>query len=196
MKKVLLITAVFVLGVATAVKAQDTDAAAHKVSISVPSINLVDVENASGENADVLTWTLDASSWINEAGDFNTTISNPETFYLQYTSVVKKNKSHKITAELTTSDLPSAFELQLKTSGSTTNNSTKGKVGKGSGEFQGLSKSSATEIVSGIKTAYTGTAAKDGHALNYQLVIDPNDKDFGDLEADEYNVTVTYTITE
>ncbi|WP_346862715.1 hypothetical protein [uncultured Draconibacterium sp.] len=195
MKKVLLITAVLVLGVAAAVKAQDTDAAAHKVSITVPSINLVDVENASGENASVLTWTLDASSWITEAGDFNTTLSNPETFYLQYTSVVNKNKSHKITAELTTSDLPSAFELQLKTAEST-NNSKKGKVGKGSGDFQALSKSSATEIVSGIKTAYTGTAAKDGHALNYQLVINPNDKDFGDLEADEYNVTVTYTITE
>ena len=195
MKKVLFITAVLVLGVVAAVKAQDTDAAAHKVSITVPSINLVDVENAAGENAGVLTWTLDASSWINEAGDFNTTISNPETFYLQYTSVVNKHKSHKITAELTTSDLPSAFELQLKTSEST-NNSKKGKVGTGSGDFQALSKSSATEIVSGIKTAYTGTAAKDGHELNYQLVINPNDKDFGDIEADEYNVTVTYTITE
>ncbi|WP_297088649.1 hypothetical protein [uncultured Draconibacterium sp.] len=199
MKKVTLFLAtIFVFGVSTSVLAQggDTDKANHLVKITVPTVNLVDIENAEGENAGLAEWIWTEDLFGSEAGDFNTDpLVIEETFYLQYTSIRNKNKTNKITAGLTVNELPEAMSLQVKVD-KDANASKKGTTGDGNAKFETIPTSGSIDVVTKIKTCFTGTEATNGHKLNYQLVIDPTHNSFGDMEADVYDATITYTIIE
>jgi hypothetical protein len=199
MKKVLLIlTAILVFGVSNLVSAQDdSEKAAHNVSIAVPSFALVDVEDASGNETD-LSFSITQDDLVTEAGAaFNTKFNADETFYLQYTSL-KGSSNNSITAEISASTMPTWMKLNLKTGLSAKSSSKKGKTGTGNTAFQEIGTTgSAISIVSGIGTCYTGTVAEDGHELTYQLELD-FDEVSGDIPVvgNNYTATVTYTITE
>ncbi|WP_297088648.1 hypothetical protein [uncultured Draconibacterium sp.] len=197
MKKVtFLLVGIFVFGVSNLVKAQDNDKANHAVKVTVPTVNLVDIEDEKGDNAGTAEWEWTDDMFGTEAGDFNLEpLEVEETFYLQYTSIRAKGKTNKITAGLTVNDIPAAISLQVKVE-KNASASKKGSTGEGNAAFETIPTSGSINVVTGIKTGYTGTDKTNGHKLNYQLVIDPTHNDFGDMEADVYDATITYTIIE
>jgi hypothetical protein len=103
--------------------------------------------------------------------------------------VVAKNKTRNITASIS-GTLPSGVSLKLQAGGISTGNGTLG----GSGGQITLSKN-GQNVVTGIGSAYTESGENKGHQLTYTL--DMNNSSYSTLIANNnYNVTVTYTITE
>jgi len=198
MKKLSLIfaTVLFFAG-ATVTMAQDSETANHQVSISIPTIALVDIEDAEGTEASTITFSIDAADLVTEAGakpDFSEISDN--TLYLQYTSIVSSGNSvsNSISAELSSSDLPDGLSLQVAASASAAGGKV-GTTGTGNTTAQTLS-SSATDVVTGIGSCYTGTNGAKGHQLTYTLDVEETDAAYAALTAGSFDATVLYTITE
>jgi hypothetical protein len=192
MKKLSVIFASFVLvfGMSNVVIAQDnndSNEASHGVEISIPSVALVDVENADGE-ATTINLTPDVSALeAGEAVDFST--ANDNSLWLNYTSVVASEQTRNITAQIS-GTLPSGVSLKLQAGGISTGNGT-----RGSSAGQITLSETGQNVVTGIGSAYTESGENNGHQLTYTL--DMNNSSYSGLIADDnYNVTVTYTITE
>jgi hypothetical protein len=191
MKKLSVIIAsiVLVFGVSNAVVAQDNNdskEASHGVEISIPTVALVDVEGADGD-AGTINLTPNVSAL--EAGaaiDFSSALDN--SLWLNYTSVVSSNQERNINAEIS-GNLPSGVSLKLTASSIS---SGKGKTGQPVGEIS-LS-ATAQKLVTGIGSSYTENGNGKGHQLTYKLDMD-NEK-YAELMADNYEITVTYTITD
>ena len=87
-------------------------------------------------------------------------------------------------------DLPEGITIELAISSDAGKG--KGKVGKAENGAKTLS-THGVDIVKDIKSCYTGTGSEKGHNLTYSLKM--NEDKYGDLEADSYEVDITYTIT-
>lgn len=201
MKKVTLILTAVIFSVA-AVNAtvvptgdnNDTKEAKHNVYVGVPTVALIDVEDANGEESDI-TFTFNETDLVKEAGsrlDFSS-LKNTD-LYLQYTSIVsKKGASNQIQAKLIDNKLPDGMSLKVKASEDISGEAGKGTVGMGADEFQTLETNDAKTVVKGIGSCFTGTGGSYGHQLTYQLEM--NDGDIASLFEGSYQTTVLYTIT-
>jgi len=172
----------------------DTQEAKHEVAIKIPTIALVDVEDAKGNEAGI-TFTFTADDLVKEAGDKLAFANKTNTeLYLQYTSIVSSNKvTNSINATLVGSTIPDGMSLKVGVS----QEAAKGKKGTtGTGISEQTLTSTATDVVTGIKSCYTGTQGAYGHLLTYKLVIDDTDAAYEALTAEGYSTTVLYTITE
>lgn len=190
MKKlsVIIATVLFSFGVANAVVKSDGDSkeATHTVGITIPTVALVDVE-ADGTKGTTINLTPDVSELeAGEAVNFSSATDN--NLWLNYTSIVENNKKRNITAAIST-ELHSGVSLKLL-AGSIS--SGKGSVGESAGEIT-LTKT-AQNLVTAIGSCYTETGNGKGHQLTYTLDMD-NEK-YSDLKAENYEITVTYTITD
>lgn len=191
MKKLSLIIASFVIvsgmsKVAIAQDNNDTNEASHGVNITIPTVALVDVEDADGE-ATTINLSPDVSALeAGEAIDFST--ANDNSLWLNYTSIVGSGQTRNVTASIS-GTMPSGVSLKLQASGVSTGN---GTLGSSAGQIT-LSET-GQNVVAGIGSAYTESGVNNGHQLTYSLDMDV--ESYENLVADEYNVTVTYTITE
>jgi hypothetical protein len=192
MKKlsVIIATVLFSIGVANAVvvpTGDDDNTATHTVAINIPTVALVDVEDADGE-ATTINLAPDISALeAGEAVDFST--ANDNSLWLNYTSVVASEQTRNITASIS-GTLPSGISLKLQAGGISTGN---GARGNSAGQIT-LSEN-GQNVVTDIGSAYTESGENKGHQLTY--VLDMNNNSYaGLIAADNYNVTVTYTITE
>jgi hypothetical protein len=191
MKKlsVIIATVLFSFGGANASVStgDDDNTATHAVAITIPTVALVDVENAEGE-ATTINLTPDVSALeAGEAVDFST--ANDNSLWLNYTSVVASEQTRNITASIS-GTLPSGVSLKLQAGGISTGN---GTLGSSAGEV--VLSATGQNVVAGIGSAYTESGENKGHQLTYTL--DMNNSSYSTLVANNnYNVTVTYTITE
>ena len=188
MKKVSLTIATFLFffGIAIAQDNNDTNEAGHKVSIKINTHALVDVEAADGEAASINL----APTAPNEAGlglNFDNITNND--LWLNYSSIVEKGKVRSVSASMD-KDLPTGITIELAVSADAGKG--KGKVGTAATSAQALTKSGVT-IVSNIKSCYTGSGTEKGHNLTYSLKMDEDS--YGDLEAADNEIEITYTIT-
>jgi hypothetical protein len=187
MKKlsIIIATVLFSFGVANA-EGDDTHKASHGVEITIPTVTLVDVEGAGGE-AGTINLTPDVSALeAGEAVKFSS--ANDNSLWLNYTSVVKKDQVRNITSEIS-GNLPSGVSLKLSASTISTG---KGKTGQPAEEIS--LTSTAQKLITGIGSCFTETGNGKGHQLKYTL--DMNNEKYADLMADNYEITVTYTITD
>lgn len=193
MKKVaLIIAAVLVFtGVSNAVvvpSGDDNEKAQHSVSIEIPTVALVDVEDADGE-AQSINLTPDVSAIeAGEAVDFSTATDN--SLWLNYTSVVAKNKKRDISAKIESGDLPEGVSLVLNVGGISSGNGEKGEAVSGKVTLGNTAK----DIVKNIGSSYTESGKNKGHQLTYSLEM--NNTEYADLVAASYNVEIVYTITD
>ncbi len=190
MKKLSVIIAavLFSFGVANAAVQSDGDTkeATHTVGITIPTVALVDVE-ADGVEASNINLTPDVSNL--EAGEaVNFSSATDKSLWLNYTSIVEDKNTRNITAAIS-SDLHSGVSLKLL-AGSIS--SGEGLVGESAGEIT-LTKT-AQNLVTAIGSCYTETGNGKGHQLTYTLDMD-NEK-YTNLKAENYEITVTYTITD
>jgi hypothetical protein len=169
----------------TAQDNNDTHEASHAVEISIPTVALVDVEGSDGE---VTSITLKPDVSALEAGEaVNFGSATNSDLWLNYTSIVGSDQTRDITAALD-GTLPSGVSLNLAASGVSTGN---GALGNAAGQIS-LS-ASAQNLITGIGSGYTESGYKKGHQLTYTLDMDNGS--YEDLVADDYDVTVMFTIT-
>jgi len=193
MKKLsLIIAAVFIFGVANAVVGptgdNDTNEATHGVNITIPTVALVDVEGADGNEAGTISLMPDVSGI--EAGQaVNFTTATNNDLWLNYTSVVGSEQTRNITASISNGSLPSGVSLNLKAGGVSTGN---GELGSSADQIS-LSDTEGN-LVTGIGSGYTGNGHQKGRRLTYSLDMD--NSNYATLVANNnYNVTVMFTIT-
>jgi hypothetical protein len=192
MKKlsVIIATVLFSFGVANAVvvpTGDDDNTATHAVSINIPTVALVDVEGSDGEAISINLAPDVSALEAGEAVDFST--ANDNSLWLNYTSVVASDQTRSVTASIS-GTLPVGVSLKLQAGGISTGNGT-----RGSSAGQITLTETGQNVVTGIGSAYTESGENKGHQLTYTL--DMNNSSYASLVADDnYNVTVTYTITE
>jgi len=165
----------------------DMNEAQHGVEITIPTISIVDIEGTDGESPAInLTPSYDG---LEAGAAVNFSSATNSNLWLNYTSIVDSDQIRSITAAIT-GVLPSGVTLNLLAgSAASTGNGT-----KGSSEGVITLSSTAADLITGIGSAYTGDGHSNGHQLTYTL--DMADDSYANLVADDYSVTVTYTITE
>nr|WP_321354378.1 hypothetical protein [uncultured Draconibacterium sp.] len=184
MKKVtFLLAAILVFGVSNLAKAQDSDA--HKLYIKIEKQAMIAIE---GENSTDVRFESDAFDKAGEEITFKS-VNNSNKLWLNYSSIVNKGGTNTISAKV--SSLPAGLKIQVAASESVSNSDKKGHTG--TGHTVDLTTGGVT-IVDGIKSCYTGSGSKKGHELVYSVSTDENN--YGLLEADNIDLTVTYTISE
>ncbi len=151
----------------------------YSVSFTLPQVALMDIEQATSINLDLIKPT--------EAGNRLTNPTNNTTKWLNYTSAVASGGTRSITASIT-QNIP-GIDLKLQIAPAT--GSVADTLGTPSSQIT-LSTTPAT-IVSGIGGAYTGSGIGNGHQLTFS--VSPNNN-YTNLTASNNSLTVTYTITD
>jgi hypothetical protein len=150
------------------------------VSISLPSVALLDVEpNTGGFNLNLNAPT--------EAGNPLTTTATNNTKWLNFTSAVATGTTRKITVQLSGS-LPNGINLKLVTANYT--GTGKGTLGSAVSTLY-LSTAQQT-VVNAIGGAFTGNGAGNGYNLTYSLEI----VNYSLLRNQTTSVSILYTLMD
>lgn len=194
-KSVLTIAAaLFISGLTFGADNNDTKKASHDVSITIPTVALVDVEGNGGNEATSINLTPSVTSL--EAGsavDFSSVSDN--SLWLNYTSIVEEeghnNTSERdITVEIDNENkLPKGVSLLLSAGSVTTGNGKRGQAASGTITLGKTPK----KLVTSIGSCYTESGYQKGHQLTYKLSMD--NSEYANLVAKAYEVEVTFTIT-
>lgn len=196
MKKLVLTiaAALFISGLTFAADNNDNKSASHNVSITIPTVALVDIEAPDGSEASSINLSPDVTNL--EAGSaVNFTSATDKSLWLNYTSIVQgegqnNTTEREINVEIDNENkLPKGVSLLLSAGNVTTG---KGKRGEPVSGTLTLTKT-AKKLIGSIGSCYTESGYQKGHQLTYSLSMD-NDK-FADLVAESYEVEVTFTIT-
>lgn len=189
MKKLtFILAAIFIFGVSNLVEAQnstpgvDKKSASHGLNIGITSHAMIAL---AGTQQDI---DFEAEA-ADDAGDkVSFTQTNGSSLWLNYSSIVSKNSSNTISAEI--SEVPDGLSIEVLVS-ETAATSKKGHTGKG---YTKTLTEGGVVVVDGIKSCYTGAGENKGHSLVYSVSAD--DANYDKIEADDHTLTVTYTITE
>lgn len=154
-----------------------TLAQTYNVSFTLPQVALMDIEQSSSINLDLIKPT--------EAGNRLANPTNNTTKWLNYTSAVASGGSRSITASIN-QNVP-GIDIKLQAA-----QATGGAGTLGTPSSQITLSTIPTTIISGIGGAYTGNGVGNGHQLTFSAV--PNS--YTNLSASNTSVTVTYTITD
>lgn len=187
MKKLsLILTAIFILGIANFAKA-DKEENNHQVNIDIPTLAIIDIKSVTNSLAISLS-----PSAPKEAGlGLNFTGSVNNDLWLNYSSIVSNNGSKNSISAKIEGELPEGIIIELFV-GNCING--KGKVGKRKGGNKAVPLSATgKEIIHNIRTGYTGNGTGHGHNLTYSLKIDKN-IDYEKIVAESKDINVVYTI--
>ena len=170
-------------------KAQDTNADNHTITISVPEVALVDIEPAATKN---ITLGFTAPT---EAGNPVIPNTSNTTLWLNYSSIKSVADPTRNVSVSVNAIIP-GIDIQVTAAAAT--GSGGGTLGTPAAQLT-LSATDQT-IISGIGSAYTGNGANNGHNLTYALAAGSGPGGvavYADLQAAATTVaTVTYTISD
>jgi hypothetical protein len=150
------------------------------VSISLPSVALLDVEPNTGG----FTFNFTAPT---EAGNPLSTIATNNSKWLNFTSAVAIGTTRKITVQLSGS-LPDGINLKLVTSNYTGTGA--GALGNAVSPLY-LSPTQQT-VVNAIGGAFTGNGAGNGYNLTYSIEI----SNYSLLRNQTSSVSILYTLMD
>jgi hypothetical protein len=189
MKKLsLIIVTVFVFGVATITKAQDSESANHNVAFTVPNFAILDIET-TGNNADI---TLSLSETDLEAGsEFDFSSATNSDLWLNYTALTDKTGANVNTRKVSVQLDDAIPGINLKLAVAEDVSAGDGQTGGSLATSAITLTTSSKDIINEIGSCYTGNGASKGHNLTYSLEAD----NYSEIEAGSQSVTVTYTIT-
>lgn len=164
--------------------AQDSNTNSHQINIAVPAVSLVDVEGSDGNTID-LEFTAPT-----EAGEWLTAPAANSDLWLNLSSTAKGSSTGKsVQAKVT--GLPSSFELTVVAAGATSDK--KGQVGTPSAVV--TLSGTDQNVITGVKTGYTGDGAGKGFQLTYNVSIIDETAAIEAVNNDNLAVTVVYTMT-
>lgn len=164
---------------------QDSSSDNHQISITVPAVSLLDIEGPDGNTSISLEFEAP-----DEAGLWLTAPSPNNDLYLNLTSTAKGGSTGKTVAASISSNLPAGVKLKVVAASST---SGKGNVGTPASEIE-LS-TTPQNVITGVKTGYTGDGHGNGFRLTYSFSVEDTDEAIEALTNDIPVVTVTYTMT-
>lgn len=129
--------------------------------INVDEAAMIRAVNAQGANLTDMTFNLQAPMYV--GAPFDQVAS--QTMYLQYTSVkgAAPDDQRQVTVDVIGGNFPSGISLSL-----TATEAGIGTVGQGHSIILDNNQTSAT-LLSGLGSAYSGTAAGDGIPVDYVL---------------------------
>ncbi len=156
----------------------NTFAQAYNVSLTLPQVALMDIEQATSISLNPTKPT--------EAGSRLANPANNTTKWLNYTSAVASGGSRTISASINQT-VPG---IDIKLQAASASGSGGGTLGTPSSQV--TLSTVPTTIISGIGGAYTGNGVGNGHQLTFSAV--PNN--YTNLNASNNTVTVTYTISD
>lgn len=190
--KNLLFASVIVLS-ANASFAQDSKVASHLVTISIPEVALLDLEAPS--TAITLAGTLPLNAEAGLPMTFGAAATNA-TIWMNYSSIVKKDKLRNVSVAITAGTVPTGLKLTVLASAATTADGagTKGTALTTEHTLTGT----ATSLVSGIGSTYTGDGVNKGRNLTYKLDYATDAAtDYASLNFDTVlPITITYTLSD
>jgi hypothetical protein len=180
-KSLAIIAALFLTG--NFAIAQDTDNASHQVKITVPTVSLVDIEGPGGSNSINLVFTAPT-----EAGLGLVAPEPNSDLWLNLSSTAKNASEGKSVHASMNGTLPDGFTLKLKA-----DNSSTGHGNKGNAVSEITLDGTNQNVITGIKSGFTGNGVSNGFQLTYTLVF--TDEDYETLYNDITPLTITYTMT-
>ena len=173
-----LLLAVLIVGISTSYS-QDDETDFHNVSISIPTIALLDIESVGGND---ITLTMDTP---NEAGNALADQTN-SSLWLNITSIIASGFENNISVSIDAA----ITGIDLKVVSAAYSGSGFGSWGTAGSEIT-LSTASQ-DLVTGIKSGYTLNGPNNGYNLTYTAT--PNTSNFGDIESGDTDIEVTYTL--
>jgi hypothetical protein len=183
-KAAVILAAILALAITNNVFAQDNTTSSHTVTISIPEVALLDLENSS-------TITL-APTAPTEAGEaFSFTSSTNNSIWVNYSSIVATGKLRKVTAKISSGTVPDG--LLLKVAAGTYTGTGKGNLGEAAAQvtLDGTDK----DLITGIGSCYTESGVSKGHQLTYSLSLN-SVNDYDKLVKADTDLTITYTISD
>lgn len=187
MKKLSLVSVlVFFFAVVTSAQSKTVS---HDLRVTIPHYAMVGLSSTED-----ITLIATAPETAGEGLKFTSATNN--TKYLQYSSIMASNNAtNSISVSMTNvgTGLPEGVTIEVQAE----KKSSGGKGNRGTGVDSPivLSTSESKDIVTGIKNCYTGTGTN-GHKLTYALKMADTDESYEALTSGNFDVTVTYTITE
>ena len=184
--KSVVFTLITLVGTYLASYAQDTQTDNHNVTVTVPTVTLLDLET---------TLTKDFSMNILppaplEAGNKTINAGQNQTTWLNYTSVAGAGITRKVMMSANVNP-PGGIDFSVEADVD---------AGAGAGTPGTPFASSLeplpapTAIITGIGSCYTGTGPLKGHKLIYRATV--STASFGLLRAGSFPVIVTYTLMD
>lgn len=183
MKKIKILSSVFLLVVFGKAQAQDTNTDFHTLGITIPTVAIVDIEPAASK-----TIAMVFAAPI-EAGTPITAPANNASLWLNYSyipSVV--SKTAKVSVKLDAALAGVDVKVQAATATASNGGGTLGNSVVSAITLTAVDQ----EIISSIGASYTGDGSNNGHNLTYSLSAGS----YASLFASTPQVTVTYTISE
>ena len=182
--KSVVFTFIALVGTYLASYAQDTQTDNHNVTVSVPTVTLLDLETTLTKN---FTMNIVAPT---EAGLKTINAGQDQTTWLNYTSVAGAGIVRKVMMSANVNP-PGGVEFSVEANVD---------AGAGAGTPGTPFASSLeplpapTAIITGIGSCYTGTGPLKGHKLIYRATVPT--ASFGLLRAGSFPVIVTYTLMD
>lgn len=185
-KLIYLLIAGFVLVSFTGNVFAQSDNDSHTLTISFPSIELLDIVEGTGGST-AITLTVDDAT---NPGDqfFNSNPSN-SALYLRYTVLTTANK--KITVQLTGDAVPANTDLTVV---ATAPSGGAGSQGTPQAAVT-LDDQNAHDLITAIGSCWTGTGTTSGANLTYELALEGG-ATADDLVEANTSSTITYTIAD
>lgn len=153
------------------------------VNFSFKPIALIDIEPGTNN---CVQFTIAANT--ESGGEFTVKNVSTEKLWLNYTSVIT-SEQRDIKARIESGNLPEGVKLVL--TATSYQGGGEGEMGQSTGQIS-LSAQDKV-IISGVGNCYTGDGMNNGHALDFDLVVD----DISQLAAvNESIFTIIYTISE
>ncbi len=189
----LFFAAVIVLSANAAFSQTDTNKASHLVNINIPQVALLDLEVATGTTAITLDGTAPTEAGLPMT--FGAAATNA-TIWMNYSSIVKGALTRKVSVQITNGEVPTGLKLTVLAG--TASSDGAGTKGTANATATTILKASATDIVTGIGSTYTGNGANKGRNLTYKLDYATSETaDYANLRFDSVGaLTITYTLSD
>ena len=176
MKKLIAVLWIALVGMTGALTAQTTT---HTVNVAVNGLQVIRVYDGTAVGLTIVT--------PGTSGAAPADVTN-NSQYLQYTVIRVGTTTYKITGRISAGTIPAGVTLYVMAA-------TPGSGGggtKGTGAGEKTLSGTATDLVTGITSCYTGTGTSDGSRLTYRLSV----TDWNTIvSAASTALTVTYTVT-
>ncbi len=170
-------------------QADDADDA-HDITTDVPEVALLDIETGGANTTISLGPT--APTEAGEPLDFSGATDNSLT--LNYSSTIASGTLRSVTAAITNGTVPAGSDLKVTAAAHTGTGG--GTLGSSAGQI--TLDGTATDVLTGIGSSYTGDGNANGHVLTYVLDAQAV-ANYGNIvhnNGGTNTVTVTYTITD
>lgn len=180
-RNAIILTALVLLNMAFTKGAIAQTTRSHSIRLTLNLVSLLDVEPTGTAISLAMGQPTDAGLPVQTATN--------NTKWVNYTSCMGTATTSRTVSAKLTGTLPSGVGLQLQAGSCSGSGS--GVFGTSDGTVT-LMPGVSTQIISGIRGAYTGNGTNNGHQLTYTLLI----SNYANLVAGSYGpLVVTYTIS-